>query len=128
MMKWQTKPNQSQIFKPETATSREVLAIRIDLINCRTYAIKVDNYMEYILPYLKIFNYEVITINEKRDCIIVGVDDDYQGKGNKFSIKGNDKEFYGEAIIVGLPPNQCLDRFKKTTLTIEEVNQLISFS
>lgn len=128
-MKWQTKPNQFTITKGEPVIKvKKIKAIYID-VNKKTIELtEIDN---SLTDFQKINEFE----DYKKKCLygmeylFTGIYEDLKGKGNNsFRMKGDDEDYFGDAIIVKMPKSMHEDKLRSTEINVEIIRKYIKFS
>ena len=128
-MKYQIKPNQSSIHKIKPYKTRKIRAIEVNVINKTITEVKIENNIDYIQKKLDFYNYLEIIINKNLDHLFVSndVNDIDYKKRKTFMINSDNKKYYGNALIVQIPKSYSLQKLKSTSISLNDVKEIIRF-
>lgn len=128
-MKYQTKPNQFSISKREPVIKvKKIKTIYIDVNKKTIELIEMDNSLTDFQRINKFEFYEKKCLYEM-EYLFTGIYEDLKGKGNNsFRIKGDNEDYFGDAIIVKMPKSMHEDKLRSTEITVEIIRKYIKFS
>lgn len=126
-MKYDIKPNQSQIFKVPLVKIKEITVIEIDPEAKTVKQMKLPNSLSFFQKYCDFYQSLLIPLEEKEfNYFVVNNDEDSKIR-KSFRIKGISKICYGKAVVVKIPKNKDYEKLQSIKVSLETVQDRIVF-